>query len=131
MNERIVIDVDRDGWTKGLQLNIAQLDETNTGTGYRLAGPKYNGSSKNLLRCELDARDANEVRKCLDAVFPQKDQPAPVLTDAERQFLTFALELAADQMLSRGDEFDAADEDALTALRRMADGAAPENGGAS
>lgn len=69
-NTRLVMDVDRDGWTKGIQLNIAELDENNSGWGYRLAGPKYNGSSKNLLRVELDERDAGEIRKMLDAVFP-------------------------------------------------------------
>ena len=46
------------------------------------------------------------------------------LTVDERQFLTFALELAADQMASRGNEFDDADEAALKSLRRMADEAA-------
>lgn len=48
------------------------------------------------------------------------DRPA-VLTAAERQFLTFALELAADEMASRGDEFTADDEAALAKLRRLAD----------
>lgn len=48
-------------------------------------------------------------------------QPATdVLTDSERQFLTFALELAADQMASRGAEFDDEDDAALARLRRMA-----------
>jgi hypothetical protein len=70
VSDRIVIDVDRDGWTKGLQLNIAHLDENGTGSGYRLAGPKYNGSSENLLRRELDERDVREIRAFLDAVFP-------------------------------------------------------------
>lgn len=70
MSDRIVIDVDRDGWTNRLQLNIAQLDETGRGNGYRLAGPKYNGSSKRLLRCEVDERDASEIRGFLDAAFP-------------------------------------------------------------
>lgn len=67
---RIVMDVDRDGWTKGLQLNIAEIDEAGSGWGYRLAGPKYNGSSENLLRKELDERDAAEIRKMLDKAFP-------------------------------------------------------------
>lgn len=70
---RIVMDVDRDGWTKGLQLNIAELDENGSGCGYRLAGPKYNGSSKNLLSVVLDERDAAEIRQMLDKVFPLAD----------------------------------------------------------
>ncbi|KUH38422.1 MULTISPECIES: hypothetical protein [Streptomyces] len=68
---RVVIDVDRDGWTKRLQLNISQLDQDGHGWGYRLAGPKYNGSSQRLLRCELTARDAAEIRKALDEAFPE------------------------------------------------------------
>lgn len=67
---RLVLDVDRDGWTKGLQLNIAELDENGHGWGYRLAGPKYNGSSENLLRVELSERDATEIRQMLDRAFP-------------------------------------------------------------
>ncbi|MEV2249371.1 hypothetical protein AB0I94_02240 [Streptomyces sp. NPDC050147] len=47
--------------------------------------------------------------------------PTNVLADSERQFLTFALDLAADQMASRGDEFDEDDEAALAKFRRMAD----------
>lgn len=84
MTDRIVIDLDRDGQTKGLQLNMAQLDDKDAGWGYRLHGPKYNGSSKNLLRHELDARDAAEIRKMLDAVFPLPKQPtrAEVLREA-------------------------------------------------
>lgn len=72
---RAVIDVDRDGWTQNLQLNIVTLDKNNTGMGYRLAGPKYNGSSTNLLRVELDERDAAEIRAALDAAFPPAAPP--------------------------------------------------------
>jgi hypothetical protein len=44
------------------------------------------------------------------------------LSDTDRQFLTFALELAADEMASRGDEFGDEDEAALETLRRLAAG---------
>lgn len=44
----------------------------------------------------------------------------PALTPAERQFLQFALRLAADQMANRGDEFDEDDEAALARLRQLA-----------
>lgn len=47
------------------------------------------------------------------------------LTEDERQFLTFALELAADQMACRSDEFDNEDEAALKSLRSMATEPAP------
>lgn len=46
----------------------------------------------------------------------------PVLTPAERQFLTFALDLAADHMADRGDEFTAEDDAALDRLRQLAEG---------
>ncbi|MEV6102655.1 hypothetical protein [Nocardia sp. NPDC051981] len=42
------------------------------------------------------------------------------LDDGERQFLSFALDLAADEMASRGDEFTDEDRAALETLRRMA-----------
>lgn len=42
------------------------------------------------------------------------------LTKSERAFLTFALDLTADVMASRGDEFGDEDEAALTSLRAMA-----------
>lgn len=45
--------------------------------------------------------------------------PSVQLTPSEQQFLTFALELAADQMANRGDEFEEADEQALASLRRL------------
>ncbi|MFC8124683.1 hypothetical protein [Streptomyces sp. NPDC057302] len=64
---------------------------------------------------------------------PDVSQYAPaeqvaLLSGAERQFLAFALGLAADRMASRGDEFSSDDEAALERLRRMAD-EAQQNGG--
>lgn len=52
---------------------------------------------------------------------PLSKGPDPVieLSKSDRQFLAFALELAADQMASRGDEFDDADEAALEKLRTL------------
>ncbi|MFD4738691.1 hypothetical protein ACFWNQ_15160 [Streptomyces virginiae] len=44
----------------------------------------------------------------------------PALTASERQFLTFALDLAADHMANRDDEFDDEDETALARLRQFA-----------
>ncbi len=68
--DKIHIDVCRDGLTNGLQLSINQTDEDGAGHGYRLAGPKFNGSGKVLLSRTLDERDATEIRRYLDAVFP-------------------------------------------------------------
>ncbi|MGW3298419.1 hypothetical protein [Streptomyces rubiginosohelvolus] len=52
---------------------------------------------------------------------PLSKGPDPVieLSKSEQQFLAFALELAADQIASRGDEFDDADEAALEKLRTL------------
>ena len=66
----LTLDVTRDGWTDGIQLSISKRDETGLGDGYRLAGPKFNGSSEPLLSKTLDERDAAEIRRYLDAVFP-------------------------------------------------------------
>ena len=54
--------VDKDGWTGALQLCI----EHEGGSGFRLAGPKYNGSSKRLLTHEITAGQADEIRTYLD-----------------------------------------------------------------
>lgn len=51
-----------------------------------------------------------------------KNQPAPFpsLTVAERTMLGYALGLAQEQIYSRGNEFTAEDQTALTVLRRLA-----------
>ncbi|AZM91455.1 hypothetical protein [Streptomyces sp. W1SF4] len=46
----------------------------------------------------------------------------PVITASERQFLAFALDLAADHMAVRGDEFTDEDDAALARLRQLAEG---------
>jgi hypothetical protein len=74
--KRIVMDVSRDGWTKGIQLGISELDEEGGGHGFRIAGPKYNGSQELLLEVELEQRDADEIRSYLDAKFPSADLTA-------------------------------------------------------
>lgn len=73
MTDKLILEVTRDGWTKGLQLNIAQVDENDGGWGYRIAGPKFNGSQKTLLQTELTEQDANEIRGYLEAVFPVRN----------------------------------------------------------
>ncbi|WP_230536422.1 hypothetical protein [Streptomyces sp. OUCMDZ-3434] len=81
MNEptHIKLDIDLDGWTQRLQANLVQADADGLGWGYRLAGPKYNGSSRNLLSRTLNERDAREIRDALNAVFP--DERITQLTD--------------------------------------------------
>lgn len=57
MSGVVSITVSRDGWTKGLQLSIDDDDG-----GYRLAGPKFNGSSETLLQYKLTSlRDIDEI----------------------------------------------------------------------
>lgn len=59
--------VSRDGWTGQLQLSIE--DENG---GFRLKGPKFNGSSETLLKAEIDERSAERIRQYLDQAFPIK-----------------------------------------------------------
>jgi len=54
------------------QLSINAMDGEHSGHGYRLMGPKYAGRSRNLRTVELTKRDADEIRKILDEVFPPK-----------------------------------------------------------
>lgn len=61
----LCVHVDRDGITGGIQVAIGYEN----GRGYRLAGPKYNGSSERLLVAKLAERDANEIRGFLNEVF--------------------------------------------------------------
>ncbi len=49
----IAIDISRDGWTGGTQVSIG--DEN---SGYRLAGPKFNGSSTTLASLPIAADNA-------------------------------------------------------------------------
>lgn len=62
MAEAVYLNVDRDGWTGGLQLSIG--DDAG---GFRLAGPKFNGSGERVLTRRLDQRDVTEIRRYLDA----------------------------------------------------------------
>ncbi len=52
----VFLEVSKDGWTNGIQLSI-----NGGGIGYRLAGPKFNGSQTTLLKRVLDARDCDEL----------------------------------------------------------------------
>lgn len=54
--QEVYFTVDIDGWTNGYQLSIN--DENG---GYRIRGPKYNGSSKSIIRHNLTERDCNEL----------------------------------------------------------------------
>lgn len=55
------LEIHRDGWTGGLQLSIG-----NDYSGYRLIGPKFNGSSEVIASRVLDDRDIAELRRYCD-----------------------------------------------------------------
>lgn len=55
------MEIYRDGWTGALQLSIG--DDHG---GYRLIGPKFNGSSAVLASRVLDDRDIAELRRYCD-----------------------------------------------------------------
>lgn len=57
----VTLEVSRDGLTDRLQLSINLKGRH----GYRLAGPKFSGSSVTLLEYELTARDVAEIRSYL------------------------------------------------------------------
>lgn len=58
--------VDSDGWTGGMQLSIDWVGQDGDGVGYRLAGPKFNGSSSTIMRHRLSERDIAEIQRYLD-----------------------------------------------------------------
>ena len=74
MSDHCELHVDRDGLTGSLQLGISIVDEEGAGGGYRIAGPKYSGSGSNVLRHVLDQRDADEIRRHLDRIFPPAEE---------------------------------------------------------
>lgn len=75
----LTLDLDRDGWTRGFQLSLTVTKDGKPQHGYRLAGPKYNGSSTNIQRRTLTQHDADEIRRMLDRVFPSSVL-APITT---------------------------------------------------
>ncbi len=56
----IYISVDKRACDGALQVSIGTRDH-----GYRIAGPKYDGNGKNLLRHELTERDVEEIQSYL------------------------------------------------------------------
>jgi hypothetical protein len=93
VTDRITIEVYRTHAERAIQVQIVQTNEHGTGTGYRLAGPKhYNMGVTELIKRELDARDAAEIRNMLDKVFPH---PEP---DTYPPALPWAKQLDADDL---------------------------------
>ncbi|MFI9598883.1 hypothetical protein ACIHCX_03210 [Streptomyces sp. NPDC052043] len=78
-----------------------------------------------LTGAYLTAPDDSAIMDhCADAVLavlPEPvDRPAAGLSQTERDMLRYALDLAQEQMFSRGDEFGEDDQPALDRLRRLA-----------
>lgn len=63
---KVFISVDQRLFDKGLQISISSDD----GIGYRIAGPKYDGQGKNLLKHYLTERDIQEIRDFLRKATP-------------------------------------------------------------
>jgi hypothetical protein len=61
MAKRTYISVDRRECDGGLQISIGSEDEDGGGTGYRIAGPKYDGRGKTLLKHYVTERDVREI----------------------------------------------------------------------
>lgn len=97
---------------------------------YRAAGGTAAKKRQRAVQAEAIELLADKARR--GAVRPNNllmpSGARPGLSDSERQFLTFALDLAADQMASRGDEFDSDDEAALESLRALSAAPATEDG---
>lgn len=66
-NSQPILGVYKDGWTGGTQVSIG--DENG---GYRIYGPKFNGSSKPICEIKISESDAEEIRRYLDAAYPRK-----------------------------------------------------------
>ncbi|NJQ14193.1 hypothetical protein [Streptomyces bohaiensis] len=67
----VEIAVDRDGWSGELQLSVG--DDRG---GYRLAGPKFNGSGTRIVSAQLRQQDADRIREYLDVAFPRQEPDA-------------------------------------------------------
>lgn len=63
----ICITVDKRGDGQ-LQVSICKQDADGSGHGYRIAGPKYDGSGKALLKHVINERDKSEIESYLREV---------------------------------------------------------------
>ena len=52
------------------RMSINAYEANDSGHGYRLAGRKYDGTGSRVVVADLSQRDADEIRKYLDLVFP-------------------------------------------------------------
>ncbi len=59
----IYLTVDQRRSDGAFQMSIGTAD-----SGYRIAGPKYDGTNRSVLRRKLTKRDADEIRSYLDKI---------------------------------------------------------------
>ena len=64
------IEVSQSGTTRGLQLSINETRANGYGAGYRIAGPKFDGTGKVLLSHEITERDAKEIYAVIKHLLP-------------------------------------------------------------
>lgn len=65
VKKRTYISVDRRGYDGALQISIGTEDEDGSSIGYRIAGPKYDGHGKTLLKHFITERDVFEIKEYL------------------------------------------------------------------
>jgi hypothetical protein len=58
---RPYISVDQREYDGALQVSVGVEDENGGGHGYRIAGPKYDGRGKTLIKHFITDRDAREI----------------------------------------------------------------------
>lgn len=60
-----------EAWTDAdgcFQLSISEIDEKGLGSGYRILGPKFTGSSRRIHKVRVDPRMARSIRTYLDKI---------------------------------------------------------------
>lgn len=68
MKRRVYLSIDKRTYDGALQLSIGAQDEDGGGTGYRIAGPKYDGDGTTLVRRFLTERDKQEILSYLKMI---------------------------------------------------------------
>lgn len=63
---KVYLSIDRRG-DGALQLSINVETDGGGGHGYRIAGPKYDGTGQTLIKHYLTERDISEIRSYLNA----------------------------------------------------------------
>ena len=66
--KRTYISVDRRETDGSIQISIGKEEEDGSGIGYRMAGPKYVGDSKTILKHYITKNDVHYIRAYLRGV---------------------------------------------------------------